>query len=131
MLSGTIKKIEGEIDHFDSPDLFHWFQKQNVYSSIEAISIFNNIKLKKLDLKRKLFINLFIKIPFRYNLLLFYFFIIKLMFLSGHQGYMWSKLRVFLYSSIEMKYLQIKSNNIIDNISINKNGLPDQRCKQF
>lgn len=131
IIDGIIKKIKGEIDHYDSPDLFHWFKKQNHYSSVEAISIFNNIKIKKLDFKRKIFINFFIKLPFRYNLLFLYFFIIKLMFLSGYQGYIWCKLRVFVYSSVEMKYLQIKANNIIDNISINKNGLPDQRCKQF
>ena len=79
VVSGNLGKVRGELKHFDSPNLEHWYYKQNKYSTAEAISKIegNNLALKPSLLEMKLaeecfFKNIFYLIPFRYLLLYLY-----------------------------------------------------------
>ena len=54
VVSGNLGKVRGELKHFDSPNLEHWYNKQNKYSTAEAIS---KIEGNSLALKPSLFGN--------------------------------------------------------------------------
>lgn len=133
IIDGQVKKISGEILHYDSPSLDHWINKQNKYTTLESQEIKDiikrNLENKKniFNNKRLLFIKVFTKIPFRYFFLFLYFYLLKGLFLFGNVGYMWASLRVSIYFWIEIKYNNedriLTHNNII--------GGPDSRCIQF
>ena len=133
VIEGKVKKISGEILHYDSPSLDHWINKQNKYTTLESEEIQDIVKRSKknrnniFNNKRLLFIRVFTKIPFRYFFLFLYFYFIKGLFLFGKVGYMWASLRVSVYFWIEVKYNNegriLTYNNVI--------GSPDSRCIQF
>lgn len=133
VIEGKVKKISGEILHYDSPSLDHWINKQNKYTTLESEEIQEIVKRSQknrnniFNNKRLLFIRVFTKIPFRYFFLFLYFYFIKGLFLFGKVGYMWASLRVSVYFWIEVKYNNegriLTYNNII--------GSPDSRCIQF
>ena len=132
IIDGKIIKIKEEIQHLDSPNIHHWNEKQNRYTTSEANQLYNLIKSK--NNKRTLrfyFIKLFIFIPFRYQLLFLYFYFFKMSFLSGRAGWLWSKLRTDVYNMIEIKYRYLlKGSKLSQKITLGP-GLPDQRCEQL
>lgn len=110
--------IHGELDHYDSPDLHHWFAKQNSYSSAEALSRFRNSSFSVKpnlfgnSLQRRMFYKWVITIfPLRSSLIFFYYYFIRLNFLSGKIGYIWSTLRASVYRMRALKYYEMKLNN--------------------
>ena len=40
IVDGETRDLPGEIEHHDSPNLHHWFDKQNRYSTAEALAQF-------------------------------------------------------------------------------------------
>ena len=45
LINGNIIKVKGFLDHFDSPSFEHWIEKQNKYSTLEALNMFHSLKL--------------------------------------------------------------------------------------
>lgn len=45
IVEGVIRSVRGDLEHLDSPDLDHWIEKQNRYSTAEAVSFFTHQKL--------------------------------------------------------------------------------------
>src|SRR4029077_19057804 len=39
-VEGTIRRVSGELVHLDSPDLDHWLDKQNRYTTAEAVNAY-------------------------------------------------------------------------------------------
>lgn len=113
-----IQFISGELEHYDSPDLHHWFAKQNAYSSAEALSRFrkNAFSVERNlfgnSLERRMFFKWLITIfPLRSALIFFYYYIIKRNFLCGKVGYIWSTLRASVYRMRALKYYEMNLNN--------------------
>ena len=136
LVDGKVVFVKGYMEHFDSPSLHHWLEKQNNYSSLEAIDLYNNYQnINVLDFlvqKRKQWLKkYFFKIPFRYSILFLYNYLIKGAFIAGEPGYMWSKLRCQVYKLREYKYneMRIRSKLLIP-IKY-KEGFPDKRVKQY
>lgn len=75
VFDGKQGHLENDLDHFTDPDLFHYFEKFNKYTTLAARDLkTKNYKLKKIDLLiRPIFV--FIKM-----------YIIKLGFLDGVRG---------------------------------------------
>jgi glycosyltransferase involved in cell wall biosynthesis len=42
IVSGKVSRVAGDLEHLDSTDLDHWFEKQNRYSTAEAINASTN-----------------------------------------------------------------------------------------
>lgn len=73
---GTVARLKGIVEHLDSRDMHVWFEKQNLYSTMEAIVYCKNLPLAAAPkilgnkLERRMFLKKhFRKIPFRYQFL--------------------------------------------------------------
>ena len=137
IVNGKIKKISGLMDHFDSPNLEHWIEKQNRYTTLEAINFLNlefnkNANLFGNNYQRRIWIKKhFWKIPFRYEILYIYFLIFKKVIISGNPGWIWCKLRIETYRLIEYKYIEFKKRNFKDIKNKFNPGVPDERVIQL
>lgn len=122
IINGSVHKLDSTLLHMDSPNLEHWYSKQNKYSTSEAVA-----KLKKKDLffkptifgnknnKRMWFKKNFSNIPFRFFLLFLYYYIFKGLFMAGKEGFIWSHLRSEVMRMREYKYYEmVKKNNLKD-----------------
>tara|TARA_X000000368_G_C23037390_1_gene715184 strand:+ start:233 stop:1090 length:858 start_codon:yes stop_codon:yes gene_type:complete len=127
IVKGNLKMIDGILEHHDSPDLFHWFNKQNLYSSLDALAygkkeyLAFKPKLLGNSLERRMWLKKNFKyFPFRYLLLFFYNWIILGSWRSGEKGYAWSKLRSFYYYAVYLKQKELYL-NIVNKKEIKKN----------
>lgn len=118
IIEGNIFKLSEKLIHLDSPNLEHWYTKQNKYSSFEAIarvknqhlpfnpSLFGNRENKRMWLKQN-----FPNIPGRFLLLFLYYYIIRGLFLAGKEGFIWSHLRSEVMRMREYKFYELSKNN--------------------
>ncbi len=115
VVSGNIQRVAGVLEHLDSPDLEHWIEKQNRYSTLEAVSRCSNSTLSDVPrlfgtaLQRRMWIkkNIF-NITFLYKFLFFYFWIWRGLWKSGSIGYTSAKLWVSVFFIQECKVKEMK-----------------------
>ena len=138
IVTGNVKNVKGELIHLDSPDLEHWFDKQNRYTTAEAIVSFNNLSLSAVPnlfgtrIQRRMWLKKnFFKIPFKYTLLFIYYFIIEGSWRAGTTGLIWSKLRVDMMRFIYYKKIEIGFTNKNPLKRYYGSGTKDIRVKQF
>ncbi len=103
MINGNISNLKNALEHHDSPNISHWLNKQNLYSSLEANYLIQNNKNKN----RSFIKNNFYNFPFRYLILFLYHFLYLGSFRYGKKGYIWSYLRVLVYKIIEFKTYEL------------------------
>ena len=104
LVKGRIGNLINALEHHDSPDIAHWLNKQNLYSTLESKYLHIN---KEQLLKRNFIKKNFYKFPFRYFLLFFYHYFFLGAFKYGKKGYIWSYLRVLVYKLIEFKTYEL------------------------
>ena len=121
IINGNVSKVNGNLEHFDSPNLEHWLEKQNKYTTLEAIIAFEQGGLSDeaillgTPLQRRMWLKKnYYKIPFRYFLLFFYYWVFCGAWRAGTVGYMWSRLRsdVMRLVDYKKKEMEIKSKKI-------------------
>ena len=110
IINGDISKVIGNLEHFDSPNLEHWLEKQNKYTTLEAIIAFEQGKLSDeaillgTSLQRRMwFKKNYYKVPFRYFSLFFYYWAFCGVWRAGSVGYMWSRLRSDVMRLVDYK----------------------------
>lgn len=115
VVPGNIQHIEGVLEHLDSPDLEHWLDKQNRYSTLEALSRFSDASLADSPclfgtaLQRRMWIKKnFFNIPFRYIFLFSYFWLWRGLWKSGWVGYASARLWVSCFFMQECKLKEMK-----------------------
>lgn len=136
---GETSSIKGYFEHHDSPNLEHWFSKQNKYTTAEATSFVKEMELAiepnifGNSTERRMFIKKhFFRFPFRYIILFIYHYLFLRTFISGKEGYYWSKLRTNVYQMIEYKIYEMKKSNVSSYPLIqNSIGVEDNRCIQI
>lgn len=138
IVNSEVAHLSGYIDHLDSPDLEHWFYKQNKYTSAEAIAFCRNAPLSCEPrifggtLERRLwFKKHFYKIPFRYQLLFIYNWLIKGSWRAGVPGWIWARLRSDLMRFIEYKGIEIRLTGREPGKLQFGPGSPDPRVQQY
>lgn len=136
IIDGKILKLEGYIEHHDSPNLEHWLNKQNQFSTSEALMHLNNEKLSANPkffgsaFERRMWLKkYFRKIPFRYFLFFIYNYLILGSFKSGKAGYIWSWSRVLVMKMIEYKMIDFDDNKAIN--LMHGPGIKDSRVDQY
>ena len=116
IINGNVGYLQGVMEHYDSMNLNHWLEKQNNYSSLEALTIFKKLdlaekpKLLGSSLQRKMFFKqIFFKIPFKYTLIIFYNLFIQGAWKSGRSGLRWAIMRSFVYRLREYKLKEMQN----------------------
>jgi len=134
IVNGTVGKLRSILEHLDSPDLHHWYEKQNHYTTMEAImkirgdSLALNPRLFGNALERRMFFKkYFHKIPFRFQLLYLYEVFIRGAWRSGAVGLAWAHLRIEVRLAIELKFKEIRTTGRIPDLPMTPHGDFDPR----
>jgi hypothetical protein len=135
---GKTHLVDGWLEHHDSPDLEHWIDKQNRYSTAEAMNLYSGISLAERPIlfgsnfQRRMWLKKhFYKIPMRYSLLFLYFWIYKGLWRSGWVGYSSARLWTHFFFVAECKFREMKElGRLYPPHSVGA-GLPDPRVRQF
>lgn len=138
IIKGKIGVVDGDLEHYDSPDLDHWFEKQNRYSTAEAITAYKKFpladtpRLLGTPLQRRMWLKKnFYKFPFRYTLLFLYFWLFQGTWRAGWVGYASACLWSNVYRMIEYKRREIEITGRFPTKRLYGPGKPDNRVQQF
>lgn len=134
IIEGKVGRLKGVLEHLDSPNLHHWCEKQNRYSTMEAIMMVRGDKLAaepKLfgtALERRMYLKkIFFKIPFRYQIQWLYEVFGRCAWRDGRIGLMWSRLRVDVRRMREMKAKEMRLTGVIPQLPKSPRGDFDHR----
>jgi glycosyltransferase involved in cell wall biosynthesis len=137
LVSGTIEATTGEMAHHDSPDLHHWFDKQNRYSSAEALVRIRNLPLAGQPkffgsrLERRMWLKKnFFYFPMRYQLLFLYNLFAVRFWAAGSTGITWARMRVWVQRSIEDKVREMQLNGRETQLPAARTGAPHPQAEQ-
>ncbi len=122
LVDGAIGHLRCGIEHMDSPNLHRWYEKQNRYSTLEAIMRVKGDPLSAkpalfgTPLERRMFLkNVFYRIPFRYQLKWLDEAFRRRALLDGAIGLAYIRLRVEHYRATELKIKEMElTGNILD-----------------
>ena len=110
VVTGKIERVKGDMEHHDSPNLHHWFEKQNYYTTAEAKVAFEGGRLAaepKLfgnGLERRMWLKRnYRNVPLRHTLMFLYCYLVMGAWRAGRAGYIWARLRADVYRTIEYK----------------------------
>jgi glycosyltransferase involved in cell wall biosynthesis len=115
VVDGTIERVSGELEHHDSPNLHHWFAKQNRYSTAEALEryhggrlaaeprLFGNALARRMWLKR-----CFRRLPFRSIAVFAHAYLWEGAWRAGRVGFIWATLRVHVYRMDDLKLYEMR-----------------------
>lgn len=137
-VSGNIGVLKSEIEHHDSPDLEHWLEKQNRYTTAEAVTAYQGRALageprllgsafqRRMWLKKH-----FRQIPFRYTLFFLYNWLWLGAWRAGWVGYAWARLRSDVMRFIDYKRREIEITGRLPGKRYYGPGQPDSRVPQY
>jgi len=137
-VEGPVEELLGDIRHEDSPDLHHWMEKQNRYTTAEAVASFEGKRFAEeprllgTSLQRRMWMKRhFMKLPFRYVAMFLYHYLILGAWRAGWVGYAWSRLRCDVYRMWEYKLREIRITGRLPSKRPVGPGHPDPRVPQF
>jgi glycosyltransferase involved in cell wall biosynthesis len=137
LIDGVVRPVAGLIEHLDSPDLDHWIEKQNRYSTAEAISLFCKSPLSaepKLfggPLNRRMWLKVLLRHqPFMPWLMFLYVYLWKGTWQAGWQGYAAASLTAIHWRLIFYKYKEMKIRGCLPLQRCYGPGVPDPRAIQ-
>ena len=138
VIQGRIRHVSGDLEHHDSPDLHHWLEKQNKYTTAEAVSAYQHQKLAdepKLfgtALQRRMWIKKhYMKFPLRYVAMFLYHYLVLGAWRAGWVGYAWSRLRCDVYRLWEYKLREIRITGRLPLKRPQGPGAPDPRVPHY
>ncbi|AGX86617.1 cell wall biogenesis glycosyltransferase [Candidatus Symbiobacter mobilis CR] len=138
IVEGHIEYVAGVMEHHDSPDLDHWLEKQNRYTTAEAVIAFNNSALADTPrlfgsaLQRRMWLKKnFYRVPFRYLLLFLYHWLWQGAWRTGWVGYAWARLRADVMRLIEYKVREMRLTGRLPVKRVYGPGRPDPRVPQY
>lgn len=138
LVDGPTRKLGGDLEHHDSPDLDHWLDKQNRYTTAEAIMaaegapLADQPRLLGSSLQRRMWLKKnFFRVPFRYQALFLYHWLLQGAWRAGYAGYVWARLRADVMRLIEYKRREIE---LTGRLPVKRHygaGAPDVRVRQY
>jgi len=138
VVKGRVVDAAGELEHYDSPDLDHWFDKQNRYSTAEAITAYRGDPLaasprlfgtpfeRRMWLKRH-----FDSVPFASIGLYLFYWLGKGAWRAGRVGRIWSRLRCDIMRFRRYKRIEMEIMKRAPLPTVRGSGDPDSRVPQF
>lgn len=137
-IRGVVGDLACDIEHRDSPDLDHWLNKQNKYTTAEAIAAYQGDSLAAEPnlfgnaLQRRMWIKKhYMKFPFRYLAMFLYHYLVMGAWRAGWVGYAWSRLRCDVYRLWEYKLKEIRITGRMPLKRPGGPGKPDLRVPQY
>lgn len=110
LVEHQVVQLQGFMEHLDSSSLYTWVQKQNRYTTMEAIALYRykagTSVVPTRGLKAWLKYNIY-RIPFVFTLLYLYHLIAQGALLDGREGRIWAHQRVEVYRMRWYKYLEM------------------------
>lgn len=137
-VDGRQCEVAGELEHHDSPDLDHWFEKQNRYSTAEAINavkggemaagpkLFGTRLERRMWLKRRLQ-----RLPFASLLMFFYYWLWMGAWRAGRVGFIASRLWADNWRFRAYKRYEIERTGRLPVKRAYGSGEPDPRVPQY
>jgi hypothetical protein len=138
IVPGRIDHLSGHLEHHDSPNLHHWLEKQNAYTTAEAFGSWREDKLSapprlfgsRLS-RRMWFKQNFQYMPFRYLLMMAYCYLVEGAWRAGRVGRIWSKLRADVYRFHAYKLDEMRLGNQGYGLPPGAVGTPDPRVPLY
>lgn len=138
LVSGHIGRVAGDLEHLDSADLDHWFEKQNRYSTAEAISASTNATMADVPrlfgsaLQRRMWLKrLLRRLPGHSIVLFFYYWIWKGTWRAGRVGYIAARLWSDVWRFREYKRYEIAKTGRMPVRRQYEPGEPDPRVPRY
>jgi glycosyltransferase involved in cell wall biosynthesis len=137
-VTGDVGVLMKYIEHHDSPDLDHWLEKQNRYTTAEAVIAYEKTALadtprflgtafqRRMWLKKN-----FHRLPLRYLLLFLYHWLWQGAWRAGWVGYAWARLRSDVMRLIEYKRREMEITGRLPVKRVYGPGQPDSRVRQY
>lgn len=137
IVDGKVECVAGEIEHHDSPDLDHWLEKQNRYTTAEAISAFQQAPLAEQPrllgsaFQRRMWLKKhFWRLPFRFSLFFLHHWLWLGAWRAGWVGYAWARLRADVMRLIDYKRREMELTGRLPCPRFYGAGQPDPRVAQ-
>lgn len=134
IVDDTIGRLKNCIEHLDSPNLHRWYEKQNRYTTMEAIM---RVKGDALAARPRLFGSplewrmmlkkLFYRVPFRYQMQWLHEAFVRGAIWDGAVGRAWIHLRIEIMRSIELKMREMRTTGVVPEIPKAPQGNYDSR----
>ena len=138
LVEGKTIKVAGEMAHHDSPDLDHWLEKQNRYTTAEAMIAHQGLPLADRpalfgsSLQRRMWIKAnFNLVPGRYLALFLYYVFLEGVWRAGWVGFAWARLRADIMRLIEYKRREMEITGKVPAQRQYGAGTPDERIHQY
>lgn len=137
-VAGRVASMAADIEHRDSPDLYHWLAKQNKYTTAEAVARFEGHALATKPrlfgsaLERRMWLKRhFWRVPGRYLLLFMYHLLVMGAWRAGRVGWIWARLRTEVYRMCEYKVYEMQRLGRVPPKIPTQPGQPDARVRQY
>jgi len=137
IVDGRAAQLSGDLEHHDSPNLHHWYEKQNHYTTQEALSAWRGDRLSaepKLlgtPLERRMWIKAAAyDAPLLPSFVLLYYLVVVGVWRAGWRGVTWALLRREAYRMIRYKLREMRALGLGYEPIARATGSPDMRVQQ-
>lgn len=134
MVPGTISHLKGVLEHKDTLTLHEWYEKQNLWTTREAIqrvrppSDDEFPRLFGTRRQRKAFVKQFlIHMPLGETILFWYYFLKFGAWRDGRAGWVWASLRVWVHHATTLKEKEMRKYGIPTKMPEGRHGEFDER----
>ena len=134
LVDGPVGKLDGVLEHKDTLTLYEWYEKQNIYTTREAVGRLKDTcrdespSLLGTGLQRKMFFKrLLTNLQCADWIMFLYYLLIYGAWRDGRVGLRWASLRVWVQQVVRLKTEEIRSMNQIPKLPEARHGDYDPR----
>lgn len=134
VVPGRVERLNGLLEHKDVLNLHEWYEKQNLWTTLEAIGRIRDSsddergRLFGTQLQRKMFFKrLFIHSPGGKAVMFLYYYVWYGAWRDGYAGFCWARLRVWVHNVGDMKEKEFRRIGIPDVLPAARHGGYDKR----
>jgi hypothetical protein len=137
IVEGRTLRLTGDLEHHDSPNLYHWFEKQNLYTTAEALSAWRGDPLSALPrlvgtpLERRMWVKrLTHRSALGPPLIFIYSLVVQGAWRAGSAGLIWALLRADVFRWLQYKRRELELTGKAYQPAPPRTGKPDPRVAQ-
>lgn len=138
VVQGRVSHVVGQLEHHDSPNLEHWLNKQNKYTTAEALwgwkgrALADEAKLFGTRLQQRMWLKRhYEKFPLRYTATFLYHYLVLGAWRAGRVGWIWSHLRTEVYRLTSYKRYEMRLTGVVPSSEGVDLGPTDPRVRQY